>query len=200
MALEPEKILDRTDLATAVREGDPAALQVVVEEHLLHVLRAARAAGLSPQDAEDVTQETFITFLEIAPRFEGRSRLRTFLFGILRRKIARARRSFAQQQQHEPIDETVESRFKTNGGWSRPPATADALVRLDEIRRFLAECLGISPAAQRMAFYLQEVEGLTRQEICEILEVTSGNLDVMLYRLRNRTRECLESKNVETSS
>lgn len=186
------------DLAAAVREREPAVLRAVVEGYLPQILRAARGAGLSPQDAEDVTQETFITFLEIAPRFEGRSHVRTFLFGILCRKIAEVRRGFARQRQHDPIDEAMESRFAADGTWIRPPAAADSLVRLDEIRRFLAECLEISPSAQRMAFFLQEVEGLPRKEICKILEVTATNLDVMLHRLRNRTRECLEAKSVGT--
>ena len=49
-----------------------------------------------------------------------------------------------------------------------------------------------------MAFYLREVEGLSTAEICKILGVTSTNLGVMLYRVRNRTRECLEAKGVDT--
>lgn len=190
----------RPDLTTAVRERDPAVLRAIVEKYLPQILRAARGAGLSPQDAEDVTQETFTTFLEIAPRFEGRSHVRSFLFGILCRKISESRRDFTRQRQCDPIDEAMESSFAANGRWARPVAEADALVRIKEIRRFIGECLEISPPAQRMAFYLQEVEGLPRQEICEILGVTVCNLDVMLHRLRNRTRKCLEAKSVETPS
>ncbi len=189
----------RPDLATAVRGRDPAVLRAIVERYLPQILRAARGAGLSPQDAEDVTQETFTTFLEIAPRFEGRSHVRSFLFGILCRKIAEARRSFTRHCQHDPIDEVMESSFAADGSWIRRAADADASLRLKEIRRFIAECLEISPPAQRMAFYLQEVEGLPRQEICKILGVTVSNLDVMLYRLRNRTRKCLEAKSVGAS-
>lgn len=53
------------------------------------------------------------------------------------------------------------------------------------------------PAAQRLAFYLREVEGLPTAEICKILGVSATNLGVMLYRLRNRARECLEGKGLE---
>ena len=45
-----------------------------------------------------------------------------------------------------------------------------------------------------MAFVLREIEGLATPEICKILEVTRTNLGVMLYRVRNRLRECLEAK------
>ena len=187
------------ELVAALRANDADALRAVVETYLPQVLRAARGAGLSPEAAEDVTQETFITFLEIAPRFEGRSHVRTFLFGILYRKISEARRGFRRERAHDPIDEVMESRFSADGRWSRPPAAADRLVRVSEIRRALAECLQASPTAQRMAFYLREIEGLARREICKILDVSSTNLDVMLYRLRNRTRECLETKDVRTT-
>ena len=112
----------RADCAAAIRAGEPATLRAVVERYLRQILRAARGAGLSPQDAEEVTQETFTTFLEIAPRFEGRSHVRTFLFGILYRKIAELRRDFSHQRQHDPIDEVMEARFATNGTWRRPPA------------------------------------------------------------------------------
>jgi RNA polymerase sigma-70 factor (ECF subfamily) len=196
---ESSAILAREDLAAAIRAGDPEALTAVVETYLPQVLRAARGAGLPPDVAEEVAQETFTTFLQIAPRFEGRSHVRTFLFGILYRKISEARRGEARRRTHDPIDDVVETRFTADGSWSRPPLASDHLLRVGELRRALGECLDSYPAAQRMAFYLREVEGLERREICKILDVTSTNLDVMLYRLRNRTRECLERKEVERS-
>lgn len=197
--VDHEATLARPDVADAIRTGEPEVLQAVVELYLRQVLRAARGAGLGPQEAEEVTQETFTTFLEVAPRFEGRSHVRTFLFGILYRKIAEARRGFSRDRKHDPIDDVMESRFSANGRWSRPPAAADVLIRSKEIRRALADCLEASPAPQRMAFHLREVEGLDRHEICKILDVTSTNLDVMMHRLRNRTRECLEAKSMEPS-
>ena len=60
------------DLVARIRSSDPAALETVVDSYLAQVLRAARGAGLGPQEAEDVTQDTFATFIEKAPNFEGR--------------------------------------------------------------------------------------------------------------------------------
>jgi len=181
----------------AIRAGDPEALKAVVDAYLLQVFRAARGAGLRADLAEDVVQETFTAFFEAAPRFEGRSRVRTFLFGILYRKISEARRDRARERANDPIDEVMESRFDADGSWSRPPLPADRVLRRREILRALEECLDASPSRQRFAFHLREVEGLSTEEICKILDVSVTNLGVMLYRLRNRTRECLESKDVE---
>ncbi len=58
------------NLAAHVRAGDRTAIQTVVETYLAQILRAARGAGLDPQQAEDVTQATFTTFIEAASRFD----------------------------------------------------------------------------------------------------------------------------------
>jgi RNA polymerase sigma-70 factor (ECF subfamily) len=190
--------LDGPSAAQAIRAGEPRIMAAVVDAYLAQVLRAARGAGLGPVESEEVTQETFTTFFEVAPRFEGRSHVRTFLFGILYRKISEARRARSRESRHDPIDEVVESRFAPDGSWLRPPDGSDRLLEAHELRRALSECLEGSPLAQRMAFYLREVEGLSTEEICKILDVSATNLGVMIYRLRNRTRECLETKDVET--
>ncbi len=186
--------LDDPGLPARIRNRDPEALRSVVEAYLGQVLRAARGAGLDLQEAEEVVQATFTTFLETAQRFEGRSAVRTWLFGILYRKISEARRGRVSAQRVDDIDDVMESRFRANGSWARPPRPADADTWHREIRGAIDECLGNAPPAQRMAFVLREVEELTTEEICNILQITPTNLGVMMYRVRNRLRECLEAR------
>ena len=57
---------DDADFAARIRGRDPEAIDEVVHSYMGQILRAARASGLSPQNAEDVTQATFATFLEVA--------------------------------------------------------------------------------------------------------------------------------------
>ncbi len=188
--------VDDPDFAARIRERDAEAIQLVVRMFLGQILRAARAAGLVPQHAEDVTQETFATFIEKAPRFEGRSRVRTWLFGILYKKIAEARRAVGRDSQMDEIDAVMEQRFKAGGSWMRPPRPADGHVWDTQVREGIEGCLEKVPSQQRMAFILREVQGLATEEICKILEVTRTNLGVLLYRVRNRLRECLEAKGI----
>ena len=184
-------------LPELVRSRDRLAIQTVVQTYLDQVLRAARGAGLSEQEAEDVTQATFTTFIERVSEFEGRSHVRTWIFGILYRKIAEARRRVDRDREVAHLDEVFEARFDQAGSWSRPPGPADADIQNREIREAISECLDAAPTPQRMAFVFREVEGLSTDEICKILRVTSTNLGVMLYRVRNHLRECLEAKGVE---
>ncbi|MEZ4386910.1 MAG: sigma-70 family RNA polymerase sigma factor [Candidatus Krumholzibacteriia bacterium] len=179
---------------TRLQAQDRDAIQQVVHEFLPQILRAARGAGLSEHEADDVTQQTFLTFIEGLPRFEGRSQVRTWLFGILYHKLREARRGFQKQNRHDDIDQVLESRFDARGMWQSPPREADHDLWDQQIRDHLEECLQTLPERHRLAFLLKEVEGLATHEICNALEVTATNLGVILYRARNRLRECLEGR------
>jgi len=188
--------IDDPQLAAKIRAGDPDAIQRVIRAYLGQILRAALGAGLDPTQAEDVTQATFATFIEKAANFEGRSHIRTWLFGILYKKVAEARRELKRDQQMDDIDEMVEQRFKADGSWMHPPRPVDAQLHDAEVRERIEDCLDTVPIQQRMAFTLREVEGLGSEEMCNILGVTRTNLGVLLYRVRNRLRSCLEAKGV----
>ncbi len=189
--------VDDPGFAARIRERDAQALEEVVRRYLPQVLRAARGAGLPPQLAEDVAQDTFVTFIETAPRFEGRSHVRTWLFGILYKKIAAARRGLRRDEEMDDIEEVFEQRFDDAGSWTRPPRPVDAEVYDAEVRQGIDGCLDRVPTNQRMAFVLREIEGMDTREICKVLEVTRTNLGVLLHRVRNRLRECLEAKGIE---
>lgn len=182
---------------TRLRSRDPETLEAIVHEYLPQVVRAARAAGLSSHEADDAAQSTFVTFLEKAHTFEGRSQVRTWLFGILFNKVMETRRSRERDRRADDIDDVMESRFDANGSWSRPPLPADAEIYALQIREGIDDCLEAAPAKQRMAFVLREIEEMTTAEICKILGVTDTNFGVLLYRVRNRLRECLEGKGLK---
>jgi len=188
------RILDDPDLSARIRSRDPEALTAVVDAYLDQIVRAARGAGLDRVQAEEVAQNTFATFIETAPRFEGRSHVRTWVFGILFRKLQEARRGFAKDRRMEDIDEVFESRFTETGSWGQPPRGPDDQLFAKEARQEIGDCLEAAPENQRLAFIFREVEGLSTKEICKILGVSTTNLGVMLYRVRNRLRDCLETK------
>lgn len=195
-AFDQADTFNQADFVARLRQRDPAAMREVVHAYLPHLLRAARGAGLKAQNAEDVCQNTFVTFIEKIDGFEGRSQVRTWLFGILYRKIAEMRRAAGREGAGQDIDDVMESRFKPDGMWARPPRAADGRVNDADIRRHLADCLDGLSGDQRMAFVLREVEEMESEEICNTMEVSRTNLGVLLYRGRNRLRECLEEKDI----
>jgi len=179
-----------------LRARDEAALQRLVSAYLPQVLRAARSAGLNQVNAEDVCQSTFVTFIEKIDTFEGRSHVRTWLFGILYRKISEMRREAFRETAAENIDQVMENRFKMDGHWQRPPRGADMATYEREVREHLADCLEGISTDQRLAFVLREVEEMESDEICRTLDISRSNLGVLLFRGRNLLRECLEGRNI----
>ncbi|MBD3334631.1 MAG: sigma-70 family RNA polymerase sigma factor [Candidatus Eisenbacteria bacterium] len=187
------------DLTRKIRARDAEALRSVVRSNLPMLLRAARAAGIPGDRADDVVQEVFMTFVEKAHTFDGQSRVRTWLFGILYRKIQEARRDARRNSKMRDIEETVESRFKPDGSWARSPMAADRHLHAGDLHRRLQACLEELADRHRQAFVLREVEQLETEEICKILGVSVTNLGVILYRARNRLRECLEAMGLRGS-
>lgn len=177
-----------------LRRRDPEALAEVVNDQARTLYRAAGALGFPKQEAEDLVQDVFVTFIERLDSFEGRSQLRTWLFGILHRKAQERRRAGIIDDRMEAIDEVFESRFDGNGNWASPPADLERLLLSKELGVFIRGCLeGLQPN-QREAFVLREVEGFETEEICKILGVTVTHVGVLIHRARTRLRECLELK------
>ncbi len=188
--------IEGPELANGIRAGDPEAQRKVVEAYLPQILRVSRAAGLDGATAEDVAQSAFLTFFEKATTFEGRSQVRTWLFGILYRKIHEERRKGLRETPTDEIEAIVDRRFDERGNWANPPQDIERALEGSEIREAIDGCLEGLPTQQRMAFALREVEGLVSEEICKILSVTRTNLGVLFFRARNRLRECLEARGI----
>ena len=179
-----------------LRRRDKVALADVVNNHARPLFRAVRALGFGAEEAEDLVQDTFTTFLETLDRFEGRSQIRTWLFGILHRKVFERRRAAYRETRNDPIDDIVESRFNESGGWARPPAGLDRLVEAKQIGEMIADCAKRLPQKQLDVFVLRDMKELPTDQVCKILDISRTNLFVLVYRARNRLRECLEEKEI----
>jgi RNA polymerase sigma-70 factor (ECF subfamily) len=180
-----------------LRGRDPAAWEAIVDAYLPQLLRAGRGMGFSLDEAQDLAQSGFVALMESIGRFEGRSHIRTFLFGIFYNKVSEHLREKQKTNQSDPIDDVMESRFDLKGRWRQPPADIEEGVFSREVREMVQDCLETVPRAQRIAFYLREVEEMQTKEICKKMAVSGTNLGVMLFRARNRLRECLEKKGLK---
>lgn len=182
------------EFVNRLRARDANALSEVVNAYTEHLFRAAIGLGFDRNSARELTQSVWFTFLDKAPTFEGRSHVRTFLFGILYNKAAEMRRDSNRFESPDPVEEVLEKRFNSRGHWIRPPVDPEAFLAASETMSLIEKCLDGLPLAQRMAFSLREVEEFESAEICETLKVTATHLGVLLFRARNRLRECVERK------
>jgi RNA polymerase sigma-70 factor (ECF subfamily) len=187
------------DLLEGLRARDPAAIREVADQQARRIYRAARGLGFSPSEAEDLAQDVFVTFLETLDRFEGRSAVGTWLFGILHHKAQERRRTHAREDSTSALEEAFEKRFDVSGSWLQPPVESDRLVESRETREVLRDCLEGLPAQQREVFQLRQVEELPAADVAGIVGCTTNHVGVLLHRARLRLRACLDGKGVGRS-
>jgi RNA polymerase sigma-70 factor, ECF subfamily len=176
-----------------LRARDEAALAAVVEAHAEALFAGARGLGLSETDAEDLAQDALAAFLKDVDRFRGESSLRTYLFGILYNKARQKWAKAWREQPTDPVDPAFEGRFDPRGVLRRLDGPEDlSLAR--EVAQLIRDCASGLTQPQRAAFHLKEVEREPTESICNILGVSETHLGVLLFRARNKLRECLEKK------
>jgi RNA polymerase sigma-70 factor (ECF subfamily) len=182
-----------------LRKRDQAALAELVDAYLPQLLHAGRGMGFSREEAEDLVQSVFPALIESVGRFQGRSHIRTFLFGVFYNKVAEHLREKQRTQRFDPIDpidEVMESRFDARGNCRQPGVDIEKQLLGQEIREIIQECLQTIPRAQRIAFYLREIEEMKTPEICKKMGITATNLGVLLFRARKGLCLCVEQKGI----
>ena len=169
-------------------------MQSLVDEQGRRLYRAARGMGYSQNEAEDLVQDVFVTFIESIDRFEGRAQVGTWLFGILHHKSQERRRSVVRDDLNDPIDQVFESQFDGRGHWIQPPTAPDRHVSAQETGHAIQDCLAGLSLVQREVFQLRQVEELSAAEVCKISGHTVTHIGVLFHRARMKLRECLRGK------
>ncbi|HXY94933.1 MAG TPA: sigma-70 family RNA polymerase sigma factor [Acidimicrobiia bacterium] len=168
-----------TRLWLAARDGDHVALYQAVRSSQADVYRLALHL-VGPNDADDVTQDTFVRAWRALPAFRGDSSARTWLLAIARRACADAVRGSVRRRR---LREQVARAPATDRGRSADPTGAHALHALvDRLDR-----------DQRVAFVLTQMVGCTYAEASEICDVPIGTIRSRVARARERLVAALEA-------
>ncbi len=184
----------QSEFVERLKGRDQTALTELVEVYLPQLLHAGRGMGFSREESEDLAQSVFTAFIEGLDRFEGRSHVRTFLFGIFYHKVSEHLRDLKRAQQFDPIDEVMETKFDAEGNWRQPPVDIEKQLFAQEAGQIIRDCLEEIPQSQRIVFYLREVEEMETADICNKMGISPTNCGVLLFRARNRLRECLAKR------
>jgi RNA polymerase sigma-70 factor (ECF subfamily) len=187
-SLNPEEII------IAFKSQNWIILEELIKQYTGILLKGALSLGFKGTQADDLVQSTWSTFFEALERFEGKSQLKTFLYGILINKSRELRKENIKHENHDSIEEIMESRFNANGSWAKPPMSPEELLQTTQTLKLIHSCIDKLPTTQRAAFCLWELEEEETAEICKIMNVSVTNLGVILYRAKNKLRECIEFK------
>ena len=191
----------------ALRAGDERTFRELFEQTSPMMKRVARSYVSSDAVADEVVQDTWTAVVTGIERFEGRSAFGTWMFSIL---INQAKTHSARERRAVPFSCVTPpelegpavdpDRFQKDdeawpGHWATPPRPWQKperrLLSL-EAREQIKEALAQLPERQRLIVTLRDVEGLSAEEVCDLLDLSQENQRVLLHRGRSRLRGFLE--------
>jgi RNA polymerase sigma-70 factor (ECF subfamily) len=161
--------------APAVRAETPPFAQVY-DAHFAFVFRSARRLGVDDRAIDDVVQEAFVVVHRRLGEFEGRSSLKTWIYGILRRSVNDHRRAVRRKNPETGPGQAVDPETIVSDQANPQERAAEA-----EGVRILYALLDTFDPEMREVFVLAELEQMTVPEIAEALEL---NVNTVYTRLR----------------
>ena len=189
----------------ALKAGDAAAFEALLDRYHGPLLRVALGYVRDREAAEDAVQETWLRVLAGLDRFEGRSTLRTWIFGILL-NVARSRRRQDRRllpfsalfRRDEPGSEPIvdPDRFNAEGRWTSLPDKWEVLPEARLMSREVLDRVGAAidelPPKLREVILLRDVGGWSAEEAASLLGISEANQRVRLHRARGHVRRVLE--------
>lgn len=163
--------------AEATRAGEPqVTFEQAYEAHFDYLWRAASHLGIPHADIEDVLHDVFLVVLKRLSTFEGRSSLRTWLYGILLREVQDRRRSGRRQMQHQAsleqnADAVPDLRMET---------PADHAAKTEAIA-LLSQLLSTLDSDRRDVLVMVDIEQMTVPDVANLL---GEKINTVYTRLR----------------
>jgi len=190
----------------ALKRGDEATFVDLIRRYHGPMLRLAMAYVRDHHVAEDVVQEAWLTAIKSLDRFEGRSALKTWIFGIVI-NLARARRrkesrlvtftALLRRGDPDSRQSTVDaSRFTAAGDWRATPSQweniPEAKLLGREAMQRVQAAIEKLPPKHREVILLRDVAELEAGPVSELLGISAENQRVRLHRARASVRKALE--------
>ncbi|MGB8190517.1 MAG: RNA polymerase sigma factor [Chitinophagaceae bacterium] len=179
------------NLINQLKQGDQAAFKQIVETWQDMVYNTAMGIVQNAEDAEDVAQEVFVQVYQSVEGFKGNSKFSTWLYRITlskamdhERRKKRKKRFAIIRSLFGPAGEPV----------TDPPDFNHPGILFDrkEKAAILFRAMSDLPENQRIAFTLNKVEGLSYQEISEVMDTSVSAVESLLHRAKTNLRKQLK--------
>ncbi len=186
------------ELVERVQAGDKQAFDVLVLRYQHRLLKLIGRYVREPQEASDVAQEAFIKAYRAIPRFRGESSFYTWLYRI---GVNTAKNHLVAQGRRPPdadIDAQDAERYDLDSTL-RHQDTPEAEAYRDEVERTVVDAIAELPEELRTAVTLRELEGMSYQEIAEVMDCPVGTVRSRIFRAREAIDRRLRTLTGDTS-
>ena len=186
------------ELVRRAKDGDLDAFEALTNRYERRVYSVAIQMLRHQQDAEDVTQQTFLSALENLGGFRSEAGFGTWLLRIATNaalKVIRKRKGMEVIALEEASEPEPDSHGIPHpeyiADWKHSP---EELVHQREVRALLDDALARLDEKHRLVFLLRDVQGFSVKEAAEALGLSEANTKVRLLRARLQLREWLTQK------
>ena len=190
--------LSEKEILKLLLGGDEAVFNQVFTAYY-NSMQAVAYAIAGPIIADEVVQEAWLSAIKALPKFEGRSSLKSWLIRIVANEAKTRRRKENRSVSLEAIQDTwaTDPRFSENSHWKNPSSqwhadTPEDLLVADELKNCIEKNMLKLPENQLAALRLRDAGGLSMDELCNILEVSSSNVRVLLHRARDKVLRVID--------
>ena len=180
--MSDQNLLDE-QLVERVQRGDKNTFNLLVRKYQHKVVNLVARYVNNPGDVPDVAQEAFIKAYRALPTFRGESAFYTWLYRIA---VNTAKNYLTSQGRRPPSSdvEADEAEYYGGGEALQEVATPENLALTDEIKRTVFTAIEALPEDLRTAITLREMEGLSYEEIAEIMDCPVGTVRSRIFRAR----------------
>lgn len=179
-------------LVDRVRAGDKQAFDLLVAKYQRRLMRLLSRIVHDPAEAEDVVQETFIKAYRALRHFRGDSAFYTWLYRI---GINTAKNFLATQGRRTPTSTEADAEQAegfNDGEQLRDINTPESMLASKQIAQTVNAAMDALPVDLRTAIALREIEGLSYEEISDIMACPIGTVRSRIFRAREVIAEKLK--------
>jgi RNA polymerase sigma-70 factor (ECF subfamily) len=187
----PRVVIDDPDqdLVERWRKGDDAAFAELIVRHERRVYRLLYRMMGSKEDAEDLTQETFLSLHRYGHRFRAEARFSTFVYRVAANAALNRRRSLGRGRAR--VEKLKHRQAAGDDLPSSPRNPEDATLGV-ELSAHVREALDALSPSLRMPVILYDIEGLAYGEVAKVLGIAEGTVKSRIHRARRALREHLK--------
>lgn len=192
--------IDDKSLVSELKSGGAAAFKVLVERHQDLVLNICYRYLHNRQDAEDTVQEVFIAAHRYIPRFREDAKLSTWLYRIAVSKSLDCLRMKNRKKRFSSIKNALGFSRRAEDITTPEGTNPDRAAERKERLQILDQALNTLPENQRIAITLSKYDGLSQQEIAEVLGTTVAAVESLVHRAKRNLKKKLTryyEKNIE---
>lgn len=170
-------------LVRRVQQGDKHAFDLLVIKYQLRIIKLVSRFVYDHAEAEDVCQEAFIKAYRAIGSFRGESAFYTWLYRIA---VNTAKNHLVSRGRRPPSTDldAQDAEVMDLGGQLREMATPEKNLLASEIMDTVEQVIGALPEDLRTAITLRELEGLSYEEIAEVMECPVGTVRSRIFRAR----------------